>query len=135
MISDKEYGDESYATVSSSSWVPNPTGKNQYSECPPPNNLKVAKILSEYDHKGSKHPSRVSRMLRSEHGITRQTFNLKSSHQTTQELPELQKRQLVLDQLSKDPLMRKIPNLIKEAIRLKTGYDLTRQEHLHSDGF
>ena len=49
-----------------------------------------------------------------------------SSGQTTKILSETYKRQLVLDQLAKDPLMRKAPDTIKENIRMETGYDLTR---------
>ncbi|KIJ41027.1 hypothetical protein M422DRAFT_172686 [Sphaerobolus stellatus SS14] len=40
-------------------------------------------------------------------------------------LPDTLKKQLVLDQLAKDPLMQKGPDTIKEAIRQATGYDLT----------
>lgn len=49
-----------------------------------------------------------------------------SSHQTTQTLPENVKRQLVLDQLEKDPSRQQGPALIKEGIRMTTGIDLTR---------
>jgi len=56
----------------------------------------------------------------------RRDYHLKSSHQTTQELPETTKRQFVLDELERDPLHRKGPDIIKESIRLNTGFDLTR---------
>jgi hypothetical protein len=38
------------------------------------------------------------------------------------------KRQLVLDQMAKDPNRRQGPSMIKENIRFYTGYNLTRYE-------
>ena len=41
-------------------------------------------------------------------------------------LPNTVKRQLVLDQMSKDPERRKGPRLVKAAIARETGIHLTR---------
>lgn len=56
----------------------------------------------------------------------RKTYGLRGSGATTQEMPLPEKRQLVLDELAKDPLGRKGPGAIKEAISLNTGIQLTR---------
>ncbi|KIJ39664.1 hypothetical protein M422DRAFT_174831 [Sphaerobolus stellatus SS14] len=69
MILDDEYGNEGYIAGSSSSHVPNPAGKNQYSNCSPTDDQEVTRILSEYDHKGIKDPKHIKRMLAAEHGI------------------------------------------------------------------
>ena len=53
-------------------------------------------------------------------------LGLTASSLTTERLPETVKRQLVLDQLEKDPGNRKGPKLIKEAIAFDTGLHLTR---------
>ena len=44
----------------------------------------------------------------------------------TAELPDDQKRQLILDQMAKDPAGGCGPSLIKEAIAHETGIHLTR---------
>lgn len=56
----------------------------------------------------------------------RKAYGLQGSGATTQEMPLPEKRQLVLDELAKDPLGRKGPEAIKEAISLNTGIRLTR---------
>ncbi|KIJ55445.1 hypothetical protein M422DRAFT_127950, partial [Sphaerobolus stellatus SS14] len=122
-------------STSGSAWVPNPTGRNQHSMCPPANDERVREILTKYDHEEIKDPACIKKMLEREYGIymlertisqRRQTFGLLSSGQTTKLLSDTLKKQLVLDQLTKDPLMRKGPDTIKEAIRQETGYDLTQ---------
>ncbi len=53
-------------------------------------------------------------------------LGLTASGLTTKRLPETVKRQLVLDQLEKDPANKKGPKTVKEAIAFDTGIHLTR---------
>ncbi|KIJ25003.1 hypothetical protein M422DRAFT_194010, partial [Sphaerobolus stellatus SS14] len=53
-------------------------------------------------------------------------YGIMDSHTTTCTLPDTVKSQLVVDQLEMDPGRRQGPAVIKESIRMKTGYDLTR---------
>ena len=112
----------------------------------------MEEVLRKYDRLGFKDPKQVKAMLWADYNIEmrylpyiftniyisltlhsewtisrqQQQFNLTSSSQTMAELPENVKRQFVLDALSKDPMNQKGPPLIKEDIRLATGFDLTR---------
>ncbi|KIK32618.1 hypothetical protein CY34DRAFT_18913 [Suillus luteus UH-Slu-Lm8-n1] len=119
-----------------SSRVPNPEGKNQYQHCPRKNDPFLQKILTQYHHDNITNRSKISRLLQAEHGIVmseatvarrRQQFGLLGSGQLTRLLPRSIKRQLVLDQLARDPLHRRGPRLVREAIVADTGNLLTRK--------
>ena len=53
-------------------------------------------------------------------------LQLKGSGVTTKELAETIKRQLILDQMAKDPTSGWGPRLVKERIAFDTGIHLTR---------
>ncbi|KAF9470531.1 hypothetical protein BDN70DRAFT_888988 [Pholiota conissans] len=115
--------------------MPNPTGKNQHAECPPPDDDVVADALKEYHRRGITDASIMAELLLKEHAIKiskrtihrrRKTLGLQASGATTKALPETTKRQLVLDELADDPLSRLGPNLLRERILERTGIHLTR---------
>ncbi|KAG2140218.1 uncharacterized protein EDB93DRAFT_1241888 [Suillus bovinus] len=124
-----------------SSHVPNPEGKNQYQHCPLIRYWVVTdpflqKILTQYHHDNITNRSKISRLLQAEHGIVmseatvarcQQQFGLLGSGQLTCLLPWSIKRQLVLDQLARDPLHCRGPRLVREAIVADTGNLLTRK--------
>ena len=56
----------------------------------------------------------------------RKALGLLGSKSATRNTPDLVKRQLVLDQMAKDPSSRKGPRLIRESITFDTGIPLTR---------
>ncbi|KAF8575628.1 hypothetical protein K439DRAFT_1369451, partial [Ramaria rubella] len=78
----------------------------------PANDKTVNQILVDYHCRGIQNRQLVSRMLQAEYGITmseatvtqrHKDIGLKGSNTTTLELSETVKRQLVADQLDKDP--------------------------------
>ncbi|KIJ46755.1 hypothetical protein M422DRAFT_249480 [Sphaerobolus stellatus SS14] len=114
-------------------FIPNPHGLNQYTHCPSKDDERTKRLICEYDKQGVKSPEIISQLLWAEHGIRMRTvsrhkkdYNLMNSHMTTETLPDTVKQQLVLDELARDPGRRQGPPLIKEAIRMRTGIDLTR---------
>ncbi|KAF8589589.1 hypothetical protein K439DRAFT_1332114 [Ramaria rubella] len=99
-------------TASLSGHAPNPTGKNQYRDCPSRNDPKLQALLREYDRHGITNKQDLSELLKAEANITispvsvvrcRAHIGLKASKRTTQEIPDVVKRQLVLDEMTKDP--------------------------------
>jgi hypothetical protein len=58
-------------------------------------------------------------------------YGLKGSGKTTREMPEVDRRQLVVDQMSKDPKAQRGPRLVKEGIAFDTGIHLTRYASLY----
>jgi hypothetical protein len=69
-----------------------------------------------------------SEVLASEATVARRrkALNLQGSRTATRDTPTSTKRQLVLDQMAKDPTSRKGPRLIREAIMFDSGIPLTR---------
>ncbi|KIJ43461.1 hypothetical protein M422DRAFT_240130 [Sphaerobolus stellatus SS14] len=119
-----------------SAFAHNPQGKNQYRHCPSKDDQHVKELIFKYDREGIKSPKIISEMLLKEHNIEmrprtvsrrKKDYGLLNSHKTTTTLPETFKRQLVVDQLERDPGRRQGPTLIKEGIRMRTGLDLTRK--------
>lgn len=55
-----------------------------------------------------------------------QKFNLRASRFTTQRMPDAEKRQYILDQMSKDPTGKKGPRTIRKEIASEHGVFLTR---------
>ncbi|KAG1748682.1 hypothetical protein EDB19DRAFT_1905026 [Suillus lakei] len=114
----------------------NPEGRNQHIHCPPKNDKLIQQILTQYHRDGITDRKKISRLLKAEHGVTmseatvahrRQQFGLLGSAQSTHSLAGSIKRQLVLDQLAQDPLHRRGPRLVREAIMADTGHLLTRE--------
>lgn len=118
----------------------------------PPGDPQVDEALREYQRKGVINRKKLSQLISKDLNVQircvsiswacnpmvlrhnspatigrrRKALGLKGSGHTTQELPPIEKRQLVLNQLAKDPAQRKGPQSIKEAIALETGVLLTR---------
>ena len=53
-------------------------------------------------------------------------WGIKGSHVTTETMPELEKRQLVIDEMAKDPNGKRGPRTIKECLSLDQSIHLTR---------
>ncbi|KIJ34012.1 hypothetical protein M422DRAFT_263968 [Sphaerobolus stellatus SS14] len=96
----------------------------------------VKELIFKYDWEGIKSLKIISEMLLKEHNIEmhpqtvscrKKDYGLLNSHKTTTTLPETFKKQLVVDQLERDPGCCQGPTLIKEGIRMRTGVDLTRK--------
>ncbi|THH28616.1 hypothetical protein EUX98_g5570 [Antrodiella citrinella] len=97
---------------------------------------KVAELLKEYQRRNITNKHTVSHLLLAEHGIEmsgstivrrRRELGLKGSGRTTREMSENEKRQLLMDQLAKDPGRTRGPRTIKEAIAHETSVHLTRE--------
>ncbi|KAF9461875.1 hypothetical protein BDZ94DRAFT_791699 [Collybia nuda] len=112
----------------------NPSGKNQHKDCPPPNDQRVEEILREYHRKGITARKQISKMLMkegikmSEATVTRRRkdLGLLGSGTATRITPEIVRRQLVVDQMSKDPSSSAGPRTVRERIAFDTGILLTR---------
>ncbi|KIJ53062.1 hypothetical protein M422DRAFT_243033 [Sphaerobolus stellatus SS14] len=102
----------------------NPQGHNQHPHCSFKDDKKAKKLLCDYDWQGVKSPETISQLLTVSR--RKKDYGLMNSHKTTITLPETVKCQLVLDELERDPGRRQGPPLIKEAIHMRTGIDLTR---------
>ncbi|KAH9943767.1 hypothetical protein B0H21DRAFT_478190 [Amylocystis lapponica] len=113
----------------------NPSGRNQYKECPSRDDPQIAALLNEYQRRNITDRKEISKLLYAEHGIKmssstiarrRRELGLKGSILTTRELPDAEKSQLVQDQMAKDPKRRYGPRKIRELITTETGHQLTR---------
>ncbi|KAF8967506.1 hypothetical protein BDZ97DRAFT_525196 [Flammula alnicola] len=113
----------------------NKLGKNQYKDRPLPDDPHVAKLLEQYHLKGVSDKKQISKLLLEEHGLTlsessisrrKRKLGLRGSHITTLELSDDLKRQLILDQMAKDPAGKLGPRIVKQAIFEETGIQLTR---------
>ncbi|KAF8578513.1 hypothetical protein K439DRAFT_1648765 [Ramaria rubella] len=72
------------------------------------------------DRRGITNKHELSELLKSEANIT-------TSKRTTQETPNVVKRQLVLDEMAKDPTRRRGPRIVREGIIRNHGVHLTRE--------
>ncbi|EGO04019.1 hypothetical protein SERLA73DRAFT_175751 [Serpula lacrymans var. lacrymans S7.3] len=117
------------------SHVRNPEGKNQHKDCPPKNDPRITQFLYEYQRREIFDKREISRLLLSEHGIKmsessvarrRRSLGIYASGVTTRQLPDNVKRQLVLNQMAKDPTKKLGPRMIKQLIARETGIHLTR---------
>ncbi|KJA17762.1 hypothetical protein HYPSUDRAFT_191733 [Hypholoma sublateritium FD-334 SS-4] len=115
--------------------MPNPTGKNQYINCPQPGDEVVAKALQDYHDRGITSVPKIRQLLLADYGIKmqdrtifqrRKILGIKASGATTRSLPDTVKRQLVLDELREDPGGQLGPRMIKKRILERTGIHLTR---------
>jgi len=113
----------------------NPTGRNQYKDCPPKDDNQVTELLYDYQRREIFDKKKISQLLYDEHGIKlsessvarrRRSLGLYASGVTTRQLPETIKRQLVLTQILKDPEKKLGPRMIKQLIARDTGIHLTR---------
>ncbi|OSX64400.1 hypothetical protein POSPLADRAFT_1045457 [Postia placenta MAD-698-R-SB12] len=116
----------------------------------PPDCPVVERLLRQYHKRNICSRVTLSNIFRDKHGILisptnidrhRKKLNLRGSKVTTRSLSDVQKRQLVLDQMVKDPTRRQGPQIIKEGILFDTGLNLTRdyitsEMHIHDpEGF
>ncbi|KIM75158.1 hypothetical protein PILCRDRAFT_827588 [Piloderma croceum F 1598] len=114
----------------------NPTGKNQYSHCPSAKDERVKQLIIGYHRRGITDRKNISQLLlaespsiiMSEATVARRLkkFNLRASSLTTQRMPDAEKRQYILDQMSKDPTGKKGPRTIRKEIASEHGVFLTR---------
>ena len=115
----------------------------------------VEELIREYDRRNISNKETVRKMLLAEHGINmryvillllqvllnclcpsvssartvarrRKAYGLLGAGATTRAMPLPEKRQLVLDELAKDPLSKKGPKTIGEGIVFNKGVHLTR---------
>ncbi|KAG1884584.1 hypothetical protein F4604DRAFT_1878644 [Suillus subluteus] len=102
----------------------------------PKGDHKVANILREYHKWNISDRKLISKLLQAEHGIKmseatvahrRRELGLFGSRSTAAQLPEVTKRQLVLDQLADDSSGCRGPHIVKELIANKTGVMLPRK--------
>ncbi|KAG1719911.1 uncharacterized protein EDB91DRAFT_1025807, partial [Suillus paluster] len=91
---------------------------------------KVVNLLDEYHQRNISDRKLISKLLQAEHSIKmseatvarrRRELGLFGSHVTAAQLPDVTKRQLVLDQLANDPYGRRGPCIVKELIVKQTG--------------
>ncbi|KAE9390115.1 hypothetical protein BT96DRAFT_959865 [Gymnopus androsaceus JB14] len=111
-------------------------GKNQYQDRPPIGDETVHKALLEYHRRNITNKQTISDLLKVEHGIIlsassvtrhKRHWNIKGSRVTTAIMEELDKRQLVFDEMAKDPNAKRGPKTVKENIALISGVHLTRE--------
>ncbi|KAI0367996.1 hypothetical protein BV20DRAFT_949050 [Pilatotrama ljubarskyi] len=115
--------------------APNPSGRNQYIDCPSKDDPRVEEALRDYHRRNITDKRIISKLLWAEHKIKmsastvtrrRKDLGLKGSGANTKELPDCEKRQLILDQMAKNPTRGIGPRRMKEKIAEETGQHLTR---------
>ncbi|KAJ3903978.1 hypothetical protein F5879DRAFT_922647 [Lentinula edodes] len=121
--SDQFLESDSAPVASGSHHVPNTTsnnrtGKNQHQESARIGDKKVYTALLEYHQRNITNKDTISQLLKTDYGI-----NL--SRATAQSMPDLDKRQLVFDEMAKDP--KRGPRTIKECLSMEHGVHLTRE--------
>ncbi|KAF8998856.1 hypothetical protein BDQ17DRAFT_1328645 [Cyathus striatus] len=113
----------------------NPNGKNQYQGRPGRDDPHVEELLKKYHRDGITDRRELSKRFLNDHGIMmsertvarrKGQLGLHSSRLTTLKLSEDEKRQLILDQMSKDPKGKMGPRTVKKGIFEDTGISLTR---------
>ncbi|KDR84444.1 hypothetical protein GALMADRAFT_713578 [Galerina marginata CBS 339.88] len=113
----------------------NSLGKNQYKDRPSADDPHVATLLKDYHLKGITDSRILSKRLLEEYGVTlghtsisrrRKKLGLWASRLTTADLSESAKRQLILDQMAKDPTGKFGATSVKQRIFQDTGLHLTR---------
>ncbi|KAF8578841.1 hypothetical protein K439DRAFT_1648654 [Ramaria rubella] len=81
----------------------NPTGKNQHHNCPSLNSPELQTLLHDYDRRGITNKNTISEVLKLNYGISispasitrcQAKMGLKASKHTTQEMPDVEQRQL-----------------------------------------
>ncbi|KAL0577351.1 hypothetical protein V5O48_004634 [Marasmius crinis-equi] len=114
---------------------PNMQGKNQHTNCPPVDDLSVYKALWAIHATGETNKTKIKAILMdeyyidiSESSITRRKaiFGIQGSGAATKALGDTEKRQIVLDQMAKDPSRMQGPCTIKEGIAAEQEIHLTR---------
>ncbi|KAJ3994232.1 hypothetical protein F5050DRAFT_1800803 [Lentinula boryana] len=110
-------------------------GKNQHKNCPPISDERVHAALLEYHRRNITNKETISKLLKIEHGITlvpssvtrrKKHWSIQGSSATTQSMPDLDKRQLVLDEMANDPNGKRGLRVIKEILALQHNVHLTR---------
>ncbi|RDB24968.1 hypothetical protein Hypma_007391 [Hypsizygus marmoreus] len=133
---DNDISDDEDAVASSSQPTNNnPTGINQYKDCPNAKDAHIEQLIRAYDRQGICNRELVSEMLLVQHGYTmsprtvsrcRKLFGLMGSGATTRALSAEEVSQLVLDQMAKDPTSQRGPKTVKEGILFDTGKHVKR---------
>ncbi|TCD69267.1 hypothetical protein EIP91_008202 [Steccherinum ochraceum] len=95
---------------------------------------RVADLLRDYHRRNLTNKNTVSKLLQAEHGIEmsattvkrrQKQLGLMASKRTTEVMPDNEKRQLLMDQLAKDPGRRRGPRSIRESIANESSVHLT----------
>ncbi|KAK7018706.1 hypothetical protein VNI00_018299 [Paramarasmius palmivorus] len=116
----------------------NKEGKNQH-DCPPIDDPAVFNALWEIHRTGETNKANIKGILKSKYGIElsessitrrKKAYGILGSGATTRTLPETEKRQLIFDQMAKDPSRMQGPRTIKEGIAFDQGVHLTR-DYIH----
>ncbi|KAF9073367.1 hypothetical protein BDP27DRAFT_1445014 [Rhodocollybia butyracea] len=105
-------------------------GINQYKNRPDYDDPNVHQALLEYHRRNITNKDTISQLLEAEHAsVTRRKkyWGIQGSRVTTAAMPELNKRQLVFNEMAKDPNGKRGPRTVKEVIALETGVHLTRE--------
>lgn len=117
------------------SFVPNPSGKNQFPDCPPKTCPEFRRLLREY-HKSSTNCLLVSELLAKEHHILASArtvarrwreMGLRASRATEATIHRNEVIQMVADQMSLDPSGRIGKTVTKHEIAVRTGLHLKRR--------
>ncbi|KAF9027086.1 hypothetical protein BDZ89DRAFT_882028, partial [Hymenopellis radicata] len=115
--------------------VRNPTGRNQHSHCPPPDDERVIAAIREYQTRNITSNQEISRRLQRDHSIIisaksiqrrRKQSGILGPRQAAKAIPEDTQRQMVLDQMANDPLSNRGPRVVQENISGDTGTRLPR---------
>ncbi|KAF8308853.1 uncharacterized protein EI90DRAFT_2959957 [Cantharellus anzutake] len=117
----------------------NPSGKNQYDFVPKASDARLAEALQRYHKEFITNPVVIKELLAAEpepiHMSVqtiqhrRKELGLVGSHTTAKKMHSTRETQLVLDQMGKDPNMRRGVRLTHAKIAMETGVHL-RQEHV-----
>ncbi|KAF8832133.1 hypothetical protein HHX47_DHR1000890 [Lentinula edodes] len=126
------------------------TGRNQYQNRPKIGDESVHQALLEYHRRNITNKQTISELLKADYGIIlsassvtrhKKYWNITASQVTTAKMAELDKRQLVFDEMSKDPNAKRGPKTVKENIARVAGVHLTRDfieatmRDQHPEGF
>ncbi|KAJ4500374.1 hypothetical protein C8R41DRAFT_811193 [Lentinula lateritia] len=126
------------------------TGRNQYQNRPKIGDESVHQALLEYHRRNITNKLTISELLKADYGIIlsassvtrhKKYWNITASQVTTAKMAELDKRQLVFDEMSKDPNAKRGPKTVKENIARVAGVHLTRDfieatmRDQHPEGF
>ncbi|KAJ3871314.1 hypothetical protein F5051DRAFT_463809 [Lentinula edodes] len=97
---------------------------------------RVHAALLEYHRRNITNKDTISQLLKADHNISlsassvtrhKRHWGIKGSRGTTQTMPDLDKRQFVLDEMAQDPNRKRGPRTIKERLALEHNVHLTRE--------
>ncbi|KII91998.1 hypothetical protein PLICRDRAFT_457400 [Plicaturopsis crispa FD-325 SS-3] len=111
----------------------NPNGRNQYKDCPPPNDPRVRDALLAYHRRGITDRKKISKLLKEEHGIImsdtsvsrrRRALDLHGSAHETANTPLPLARLLIHAHMSANPAWG--PRAVRKALLKGNGVLFTR---------